>query len=103
MPYDSSKDNTITAILIRARALIADEKNFCQSGWGRDGKRCALHAIFDAAALPQQQSMLIKEEFPAVKLLTQLCKEQLTFYNDRYTHAEVLALFDRGIVEACKL
>ena len=99
MLYDSSKDTTITAILIRARALIADERDFCQSGWGSDGKRCAVHAIFDAAGVPAN-STLTWDQIPAINLLVQLCKVPLHFYNDRHTHAEVLALFDRGIVES---
>jgi hypothetical protein len=102
MLYDARKDTTITAVLIRARALIADEKNFCQSGWGRDGKRCAVHAIFDAAAMPIS-SILVCDQVPAVKFLTQLCGFQLAYYNDRHTHREMLALFDRGIVAAGKL
>ena len=100
MLYDSSKDTTVTAILIRARALIADEKDFCQSGWGGNGRRCAVHAIFDAAAVPDNVS---RDEVPAVCVLVQLCKVPLHDFNDRHTHAEVLALFDRGIVEAGKL
>ena len=97
MLYDSRNDNTIAAILIRARALIADEKDFQQSGWGWDGRRCATHAIFEAAAAPTWASW---DDVPAVCFLTQLCKVPLHFYSDRHTHAEVLALFDRGIVEA---
>jgi len=97
MLYDSRKDTTITAVLIRARALIVDEKNFQQSGWGGNGRFCAVHAIFEAAAAPTWASW---DDVPAVCFLTQLCKVPLHFYNDRHTHAEVLALFDRGIVEA---
>ena len=100
MLYDSSKDTTIAAILIRARALIADEKNFCQSGWGWDGRMCAVHAIFKAATMPHWSCW---DDSHAVCFLSQLCKVPLHFFNDRHTHAEVLALFDRGIVEAGKL
>jgi len=100
MLYDARKDITITAVLIRARALIADEKNFQQSGWGWDGRRCATHAIFDAAAVPDN---VCWDQVPAVKLLVQLCKVPLHDFNDRHTHSQVLALFDRGIVEAGKL
>jgi hypothetical protein len=97
MLYDSRKDTTITAVLIRARALIVDEKNFQQSGWGGNGRFCAVHAIFEAAAAPSWANW---DDVPAVCFLTQLCKVPLHFYSDRHTHAEVLALFDRGIVES---
>jgi len=97
MLYDSRKDTTIAAVLIRARALITDEKNFCQSGWGYNGKLCAVHAIFEAAAVPDN---VCWDQVPAVKLLVQLCKVPLHDFNDRHTHSEMLSLFDRGIVEA---
>jgi hypothetical protein len=102
MLYDSRKDTTIAAVMIRARALIADEKNFQQSGWGHNGRFCAGHAIFEAASAPNS-SILRWDEIPAVCFLEKLCKSPLHFYNDRHTHAEVLALFDRGIVEAGKM
>jgi len=101
MYYNEKWDTSIAAILIRAKALIADEKNFCQSGWGYHGRRCAVHAIFDAffgaASVPDN---VCWDQVPAVNLLVQLCKVPLHDFNDRHTHAEVLALFDRGIVEA---
>jgi hypothetical protein len=100
MLYDSRKDTTIAAVLIRARSSITDEKNFCQSGWGYHGRKCAVHAIFDAAAVPDN---VCWEKVPAVCFLVQLCKVPLHDFNDRHTHREMLALFDRGIVEAGKM
>jgi len=96
MLYDSRKDTTIAAILIRARALIVDEKNFQQSGMGSDGRFCAVHAILEAGAVPDNVPF---SKVPAVRFLSELCGQELSYYNDRHTHAEVLALFDRGIVE----
>jgi len=100
MYYNEKWDTSIAAILIRAKALIADEKNFCQSGWGYHGRRCAVHAIFDVAGVPEN---VCWDQVPAVKLLVQLCKVPLHDFNDRHTHSEMLSLFDRGIVEAGKL
>lgn len=99
--------NSTLAVLIRARALIADERHWCQRSYARGWsipvpprstfarRFCAIGAIKRAASellLPTKNARV------ALKLRT---GREVERWNDdpRRTHAEVIAAFD-GVIAA---
>jgi len=80
-------------ILIRARKLIQDPKNWIQEHFYHNGAYCGSGALI-AAGLTGAFS-----GNPAYESLRKAAKtnEQFCTFNDTHTHAEVLAAFDRAI------
>src|SRR5258708_19158454 len=86
---------SIRDILIRARHLIEDRKDWCSNGMG-DGVttgRCAIHAI-NAAQGVRPSDFTTTQGFVENELLN--CSH-LGDFNDSHTHDEVLTLFDEAI------
>lgn len=81
--------------LVKARAMIEDEKNWSSKGYGDNGKRCALHAIYDAAGVTASVAWPI----PAHSFFIRhaLNGGGVAAYNDSHTHSKVLKKFDRAI------
>jgi hypothetical protein len=98
-------DSTI-AVLVRARALIAEERNWCKltfaRGWGhipvpprsRFARRfCAIGAVKRAAS-----ELLLPTQNARIALEAQTRREVERWNDDRLrTHAEVIAVFDSAI------
>lgn len=90
-------------VLVRARALIQDPRDWVQGAWTLPGtggrvRRCAYQAVQDAAreyGLP---------DAPALKALTTVIADTrrspmraIPMFNDSFDHADVLAMFDLAI------
>ena len=94
---------TLVEVLVNARALIEHEEDWCPNGPGhlhngRFTTRCAITALNTAASEFTYTYSLLFDE--AYGLMQRLAGGTISYYNDRHTHAEVLALFDRAIAEA---
>ena len=84
---------TVLSTLIRARALISPQADWCQIHVrDEDGRRCALGAIMDAGGSTIAALAALRTALRAMNH-----QECLAIYNDTHTHSEVLALFDRAI------
>lgn len=91
-------------VLVAARNLIADEKDWCGLGWRSGESRCALHALMIAAGGTHAYDRWanVTERNPAlsqsVMALYATCQGQhVGDFNDTHSHAEVLAAFDKAI------
>lgn len=87
-------------VLERARAIIADPKDWCRGDFHRDGARCAMGAIMVAAPMTRVRgdklflgAMIALQD--TVCAMSK-CRNIATF-NDSHTHSDVLAAFDRAI------
>jgi hypothetical protein len=84
---------TVTDILRAARALIEDEAHWtpgCPRFTNPQTVFCIVTALREAGGYVEGS-----------KALRRVTSESLIHFNATHTHAEVLALFDRGI-EACE-
>jgi hypothetical protein len=83
-----------------ARALIADEANWCQ-GRVFDGHKCcavgALRKVTEGVRFPCSRNKLRWLAQIQLEALLTHGYTALSYFNDTHTHAEVLALFDRAI------
>jgi hypothetical protein len=87
-------DTKTRDILITARALIENPHHWCQHSFQWGEARCATEAISVAAKLTASGP-----EIPvnAELILSKVMGMNVTVFNDRYTHADVLAAFDKAI------
>lgn len=88
-------------VLVKARNLISDEKDWRKVGWGREhSPRCSHGAIVYAAGGYQRGHQF---DYDAAKAATHTLErvvgECVITFNDakERTHAEVLAAFDKAI------
>jgi hypothetical protein len=83
-------------VLVKARNLIADEKDWCQLAYGNgtSGPWCATGAIWHVEA----QSGDYSSEARLV-LADTVGEPTPTCWNGSHSHAEVLAAFDRAIAQ----
>lgn len=80
-------------MLEKGLSLIEDENDWSSEGWGTDGTRCALHAIW---GFRSHDSYL--KAFMLLDGMTQAMNgDQLFEFNNSHTHAEVIALFQKAI------
>lgn len=79
-------------VLIAARKLIEKEENWCQGAWNRYGRHCAHGAILAAT----DDGDLMEA---ATDAFEGAAGWPILGFNDRSTHAEVLAAFDKAIAE----
>ena len=92
------KEQTTADILIAAKKLIEDPERWCGTGWGRNGRRCALHALGDASGLGEAAEI---GDLPAFFVLRDEMGGRFPgAFNDTHTHAEVMEAFDRAIYRA---
>lgn len=92
-----------TEVLRAARKLIERPENWGQGSVGRrrgDGTMCALQALCAVSDIDYQKSTI--ENVPGAKQLAATIGGPvncfvITLFNDRHTHAEVLAMFDKAI------
>ena len=91
MPLDGTKVSETAAVLLKARALIEDEANWCQGAYQKeDGRSCVAMALMETT----------KDRIWPTRAYSSLCSAmgQLPeIYNDTHTHSEVLAALDRAI------
>lgn len=89
--------NPTALLLRRARVLIDEPGKWSRYGWGTHGRRCLLHALYDAAGgNPYRPARLAVESAAGIPESA----DYLGDWNDTHTHAEVLAVLDRAIEEA---
>ncbi len=107
MPFDSSDYvvaspqvalpvDPVLANLVKARALISNKENWLQGDYCRADQYCALGAIkkvgrYQDDVAAEREIRLLRAAIPGGK------RKWVHLYNDRHTHEEVLALFDRAI------
>lgn len=87
-------NNAVTTNLLRARELIADEKNWCQ-GYGSVGKRrCAVVAVYAMQTDPNscQDAWWILNASA-----TRLFGKTTINVNDTLGHAAVMRVYDEAI------
>lgn len=84
---------SVADVLKKARSLIKAPREWSGRGWGKNNRRCAIHAIYAANGGNYHSG--------AQTLLQKLIGEEfLGRFNDRSKHKDVIALFDRGIAIA---
>jgi hypothetical protein len=79
-----------------ARALIADETNWCQGKVFDGHKCCAYGALKKVTEGGRRNTLRWLAQIQLEALLTH-GYTALSYFNDTHTHAEVLNLFDRAI------
>lgn len=90
-------------VLERARALIADPRDWVQGAWTMTGeggrvRRCAYQAVRDAAlecGLPDTAAM--KALTKVIADARRSPRRAIPMFNDTFEHADVLAMFDLAI------
>lgn len=81
----------VKEVLVAARILIQDEKNWCQKLMSDcEGRHCALGAIFAAAKDINTVSQVWEK-------LQDVMGQSVGDYNDSHSHTQVLAMFDKAI------
>lgn len=101
--------STVLELLVAARAVIADEKQWTRYALARNRnglvttpnsptacKWCGSGAVWKVVdeAAPKMWQTTYEG---IVSILTNLAGEPFNLYNDTHKHAEVLALFDKAI------
>lgn len=95
-------NSAVTTNLIRARELIADEKNWCQGQWHIGERSCAAGALYRAAGFTRsgafigEMSVAEKAHF----VLAEAAKPfgmSLAEVNDKLGHTAVMRMYSRAI------
>jgi hypothetical protein len=108
MPFDCvGTESERTTTLKRAKATIADPKNWCQRAFlvaKLDGGKqyCALGSLMRAGHDTLAAEHLLKDA--AMEILgpgfVSLCRHPVAFVNDQFDHATVMKMFDAAIEES---
>lgn len=106
---DPRSSKSVVDVLVAARKLIEKEENWCTNAFYRNNNRsmCADAALYVACGAPRG------EVFPpfyagdlyqeADRALAAVMDDDVWIFNDRNSHAAVIAAFDRAIeVERAK-
>jgi hypothetical protein len=92
---------TTHEILVKARALIEDPRDWCAEGWGPADRRCSLHAVYKVVTGREWQTEAADMDQPdyvrAAYALSAVCGFSMGHFNDSHTHAEVMAVWDEAI------
>ena len=78
--------------LIAGKALISDQDHWCQGRFYRAGRFCSVGALL--RTLPDDDARL-KCAYDALSI-----REDIQIYNDKHTHAEVMAVWNQAIARA---
>lgn len=98
-------DSKIRSVLIAARKMIENKKNWHQGGYARDadGEQCHWtneHAVAFCMMGAVRRSLPARQkdcDGPREAIEAQIRPLRVGEFNDSHTHAEVLAVFDRAI------
>ena len=86
-------------VLQAARALIADERNWCRLASyrrkGRHVQRCAMGAVNFAMGLDEHD--VSGKSNDCFSALCEVVHQGVRRFNDHHSHSDVLAMFDRAI------
>ncbi len=83
-------------LLRNARALIADEKDWIQGVYERDGRRCAIGALMAASRKTDRTTRRLANE-RLLRVAREVGYHSVESMNDSSSHKEVLAMFDAAI------
>lgn len=107
-PNDAAAPS-VREVLTKARELIADEKRWTRDCSARNAAGNYVSVFDDSAACWCASGAIWKASAAQVNLcetamacLRHECRMGVAGFNDRHTHAEVLAAFDRAIA-ACEV
>ena len=91
---------TTSELLRAARALIDKPQKWCKRYDFLHGRHCARGALLEVTDGLDRSGFLLHRTVSLLERATP--GDRLMNYNDRHTHAEVMALFDRAIALAEK-
>lgn len=80
--------------LIAAKALIDVPSRWCQGQYERDGRMCASMAL-QVATHTSCYDIMDNEAYEALRKVMDV--PEVCTFNDRHTHAQVMAAFDKAI------
>jgi len=103
VPMPAGGVMTPAEILIAARALIAEEKSWCQGALARNAAGVATTpyrpgaVAFCSVSAIDLIGGLTESVHDAYAALALFCDDRPTVFNDSHTHAEVLDAYDKAI------